>query len=107
MTRLLRRNGLFKFSFGLLEQYSFFWWMLYRYYSAKIVGLKMKLMMIVYKKKLQYFSWFLSFFIVTESIMSWDWIMSIDHIGSVLCLDGTFFQVSLLGITVIALVTVF
>jgi hypothetical protein len=32
------------------------------------------------------------FSLVTESIMSWDWIMSIDHIGSVLCLMVRFIE---------------
>jgi hypothetical protein len=43
----------------------------------KNCGLKMKLMTIVLKKNFN-ISGFLVFFIVTESIMSWDWIMSID-----------------------------
>jgi hypothetical protein len=47
----------------------------------------------------------LVFFIVTVNYV-WDWIMSIDPIGSVLCLmvRSSFF---VSGITVIALVTVF
>jgi hypothetical protein len=52
---------------------------------------------------------FLVFFIVTESIMSWDWIMSIDpHLVQYfvwMVRFSSFFFVS--GITVIALVTVF
>jgi hypothetical protein len=38
----------------------------------------MKLMTIVLQKKFNISAGFLVFFIVTESIMSWDWIMSID-----------------------------
>jgi hypothetical protein len=38
----------------------------------------MKLMIIVLKKNFNISAIFLVFFIVTESIMSWDWIMSID-----------------------------
>jgi hypothetical protein len=44
--------GYLNFPFGLLEQYSLGGWNLYRYYSEKIVGLKMKLMTIVLQKEL-------------------------------------------------------
>jgi hypothetical protein len=43
--------GYLNFPFGLLEQYSLGGWNLYRYYSQKIVGLKMKLMTIVLQKR--------------------------------------------------------
>jgi hypothetical protein len=53
----------------------------------------MKLMTIVFLQKTLIFQ--LVFFIVTESIMSWDWIMSIDPHWFSTLFDGTFYQVSL------------
>jgi hypothetical protein len=46
-------------------------------------------MIIVLQKNFKLTAGFLVFFIVTESIMSWDWIMSVDP-HWVLCLDGMF-----------------
>jgi hypothetical protein len=53
-------------------------------------GHKMKLMTIVLQKNFNISAGFLVFFIVTESIMSWDGLCLL--IGSVLCLDGTFIK---------------
>jgi hypothetical protein len=68
--------GYLNFPFGLLEQYSFGYGIYIDITRQKIVGLKMKLMTIVLQKNFNISAGF--FFIVTESIMSWDWIMSID-----------------------------
>jgi hypothetical protein len=61
-----------------------------------------------YKKGFKHSAMFLVFFIVTESIMSWDWIMSVDpHWFSTLFGWYVFASMFVSGITTIALVTIF
>ncbi|WP_339684308.1 quinol:cytochrome C oxidoreductase [uncultured Nonlabens sp.] len=61
-----------------------------------------------YKKGFKHSAMFLVFFIVTESIMSWDWIMSLDpHWFSTLFGWYVFASMFVSGITTIALVTIF
>lgn len=61
-----------------------------------------------YKKNFKWSAGFLVFFIVTESIMSWDWIMSLDpHWFSTLFGWYVFASFFVSGITVIALVTLY
>jgi hypothetical protein len=61
-----------------------------------------------YKKGFKHSAMFLVFFIVTESIMSWDWIMSFDpHWFSTLFGWYVFASMFVTGITTIALVTIF
>lgn len=61
-----------------------------------------------YKKGFKHSAAFLVFFIVTESIMSWDWIMSFDpHWFSTLFGWYVFASMFVSGITVIALVTIY
>ena len=61
-----------------------------------------------YKKNFKISAGFLVFFIVTESIMSWDWIMSVDpHWFSTLFGWYVFASFFVSGITVIALVTLY
>lgn len=61
-----------------------------------------------YKKAFKHSAAFLVFFIVTESIMSWDWIMSFDpHWFSTLFGWYVFASMFVSGITVIALVTIY
>lgn len=61
-----------------------------------------------YKKNFKMSAAFLVFFIVSESIMSWDWIMSIDpHWYSTLFGWYVFASFFVSGITVIALVTLY
>ncbi|MEP2970046.1 quinol:cytochrome C oxidoreductase, partial [Nonlabens ulvanivorans] len=61
-----------------------------------------------YKKGFKHSAMFLVFFIVTESIMSWDWIMSFDpHWFSTLFGWYVFASMFVSGITVIALVTIY
>lgn len=62
----------------------------------------------LHKKNFKLSAGFLVFFIVTESIMSWDWIMSIDtHWFSTLFGWFVFASIFVSGITVIALVTIY
>lgn len=61
-----------------------------------------------YKKAFKHSAAFLVFFIVTESIMSWDWIMSFDpHWFSTLFGWYVFASMFVTGITTIALVTIY
>ncbi|WP_124978839.1 urease accessory protein UreE [Nonlabens xiamenensis] len=61
-----------------------------------------------YKKGFKHSAAFLVFFIVTESIMSWDWIMSFDpHWFSTLFGWYVFASMFVSGITTIALVTIY
>lgn len=61
-----------------------------------------------YKKNFKISAGFLVFFIVTESIMSWDWIMSVDpHWFSTLFGWYVFASFFVSGITVIAMVTLY
>ncbi len=61
-----------------------------------------------YKKNFKASAAFLVFFIVTESIMSWDWIMSVDpHWYSTLFGWYVFASFFVSGITVIAMVTLY
>ncbi|WZL90139.1 quinol:cytochrome C oxidoreductase [Salinimicrobium sp. 3283s] len=61
-----------------------------------------------YKKNFKLAAGFLVFFIVTESMMSWDWIMSLDpHWFSTLFGWYVFSSMFVSGITVIALVTIY
>ena len=61
-----------------------------------------------YKKNFKLSAGFLVFFIVTESMMSWDWIMSLDpHWFSTLFGWYVFSSMFVSGITVIALITIY
>jgi hypothetical protein len=61
-----------------------------------------------YKKNFKLSAGFLVFFIITESMMSWDWIMSLDpHWFSTLFGWYVFSSMFVSGITVIALVTIY
>ncbi|MCG9791516.1 cation-translocating P-type ATPase [Flavobacterium algicola] len=84
-------------------------WNLYRYYSAKnCVAQDEATDNLYYKKNFKMSAGFLVFFIVSESIMSWDWIMSVDpHWFSTLFGWYVFASFFVSGITTIALVTVY
>jgi hypothetical protein len=84
-------------------------WNLYRYYSRKnCLAQDESDDNSFYKKNFNYSAGFLVFFIVTESIMSWDWIMSIDpHWFSTLFGWYVFASFFVSGITMIAMVTVY
>jgi len=84
-------------------------WSLYRYFSRKF-SLAQDLADDIsnHKKNFRISAAFLVFYIVTESIMSWDWIMSIDpHWFSTLFGWYVFASMFVSGITVIALITIY
>jgi hypothetical protein len=84
-------------------------WNAYRYFSAKnCLAQDDADDNSFYKKNFNISAGFLVFFIVTESIMSWDWIMSIDpHWFSTLFGWYVFASFFVSGITMIAMVTLY
>lgn len=84
-------------------------WNLYRYFSRKnCLAQDEASDNAFYKKNFNISAGFLVFFIVTESIMSWDWIMSVDpHWFSTLFGWYVFASFFVSGITVIAMVTLY
>ena len=84
-------------------------WSLYRYFSRKFSLAQDEATDISnHKKNFRISAAFLVFYIVTESIMSWDWIMSIDpHWLSTLFEWYVFASMFVSGITTIALVTIY
>ncbi|MFB0910944.1 MAG: quinol:cytochrome C oxidoreductase, partial [Flavobacterium sp.] len=104
------KSGYLNFPFWIARAIFFLGgWNLYRYYSAKNCRAQDESNdNSFYKKNFNISAGFLVFFIVTESIMSWDWIMSIDpHWFSTLFGWYVLSSFFVSGITVIALVTVF
>ena len=86
-------------------------WSLYRYFSRKF-SLAQDLADIndnsYFKKNFRISAAFLVFYIYTESVMSWDWIMSVDpHWFSTLFGWYVFASMFVSGITVIALITIY
>jgi len=84
-------------------------WNLYRYYSRKnCLAQDESDNDLFYKKNFKLSAGFLVFFIVTESIMSWDWIMSIDpHWFSTLFGWYVFMSFFVSSVTTICLVTLY
>ena len=84
-------------------------WNLYRHFSRKnCLAQDEASDNSFYKKNFKMSAGFLVFFIVTESIMSWDWIMSVDpHWFSTLFGWYVFASFFVSGITVIAMVTLY
>lgn len=84
-------------------------WNLYRYFSRKnCLAQDESSDNTFYKRNFKTSAAFLVFFIVTESIMSWDWIMSVDpHWFSTLFGWYVFASFFVSGITVIALATLY
>ena len=84
-------------------------WTTYRYFSRKFSLAQDKASDISnHKKNFRISAGFLVFFIVTESMMSWDWIMSIDpHWFSTLFGWYVFASMFVSGITTIALITIY
>jgi hypothetical protein len=104
------KSGFLNFPFWIVRAAIFLaGWNLYRYYSRKnCLAQDESNDNSFYKKNFNYSAGFLVFFIVTESIMSWDWIMSIDpHWFSTLFGWYVFASFFVSGITAIALVTVY
>jgi hypothetical protein len=86
-------------------------WSLYRYFSRKF-SLAQDLAQVNdnsnFKKNFRISAGFLVFYIYTESMMSWDWIMSVDpHWFSTLFGWYVFASMFVSGITVIALITIY
>lgn len=84
-------------------------WSTYRYFSRKFSLAQDQAKDISnHKKNFRISAGFLVFYIVTESMMSWDWIMSIDpHWFSTLFGWYVFASMFVSGITAIALVTIY
>src|SRR6056300_1290142 len=84
-------------------------WSLYRYFSRKFSLAQDQAKDISnHKKNFRISAAFLVFFIVTESMMSWDWVMSIDpHWFSTLFGWYVFASMFVSGITTIALITIY
>ena len=84
-------------------------WNLYRYYSRKnCLAQDESNNNDNYKKNFKLSAMFLVFFIVTESIMSWDWIMSVDpHWSSTLFGWYVFASFIVSAVTVISMVTMY
>ena len=84
-------------------------WSTYRYFSRKFSLAQDQANDISnHKKNFRISAGFLVFYIVTESMMSWDWIMSIDpHWFSTLFGWYVFASMFVSGITAIALVTIY
>lgn len=84
-------------------------WSLYRFFSRKFSLAQDESKDISnHKKNFRISAGFLVFYIVTESIMAWDWIMSIDpHWFSTLFGWYVFASMFVSGITAIALITIY
>ena len=104
------KSGYLNIPFFLLRAAFFiFGWSLYRYFSRKFSLAQDNSNDISnHKKNFRISAAFLVFYIVTESIMSWDWIMSLDpHWFSTLFGWYVFASMFVSGITTIALVTIY
>ncbi|MCW2117876.1 quinol:cytochrome C oxidoreductase [Flavobacterium sp. 7A] len=107
---IANKVGYLNFPFWILRAAIFLaGWNLYRFYTAKYcVAQDGANDNSFYKKNFKITAGFLVFFIVSESIMSWDWIMSVDpHWFSTLFGWYVFASFFVSGITTIALVTVY
>ena len=104
------KSGYLNFPFWIVRAAFFLiGWNLYRYFSTKnCLAQDEANDNNFYKKNFKMSAAFLVFFIVTESIMSWDWIMSVDpHWFSTLFGWYVFASFFVSGITTIAIVTLY
>ena len=104
------KTGYLNFPFWILRAAIFLaGWNLYRYFSRKnCLAQDEATDDSFYKKNFKMSAGFLVFFIVTESIMSWDWIMSIDpHWFSTLFGWYVFASFLVSGVTIICLVSLY
>lgn len=102
------KSGFLNVPFFLIRAFIFIaGWNLYRYFSRKLtLAQDASNDDSNYKKLFKISAAFLVFFIVTESIMSWDWIMSVDpHWYSTLFGWYVFASFFVSGITVITMIT--
>ena len=107
---IANKSGYLNFPFWIIRAAIFLaGWNLYRYFSTKNCIEQDKAHDdLYYKKNFNISAGFLVFFIVTESIMSWDWIMSIDpHWSSTLFGWYVFASFFVSGITMITMVTLY
>ncbi|WP_445385935.1 quinol:cytochrome C oxidoreductase [Robiginitalea sp. IMCC44478] len=84
-------------------------WILYREVSRKLsLAQDASNDNVSFKKNFRWSAGFLVFYLVTESMMSWDWIMSVDpHWFSTLFGWYVFASMFVSGITVIAMITIY
>ncbi|MCA6421574.1 MAG: quinol:cytochrome C oxidoreductase [Flavobacterium sp.] len=104
------KSGYLNFPFWIIRALLFLTvWNLYRYYSRKnCLAQDESNDNTFYKKNFKLSAAFLVFFIVSESIMSWDWIMSFDpHWFSTLFGWYVFASFFVSGITTIQMVTIY
>lgn len=104
------KAGYLNFPFWIIRAAVFiFGWNLYRYLSRKnCIAQDEATDNSFYKKNFKMSAGFLVFFIVSESIMSWDWIMSVDpHWFSTLFGWYVFASFFVSGITTISMVTLY
>jgi hypothetical protein len=107
---IANKAGYLNFPFWIVRAAIFLLgWNAYRYFSRKnCLAQDESDDNSFYKKNFNISAMFLVFFIVTESIMSWDWIMSIDpHWSSTLFGWYVFASFFVSGITMITMVTVY
>lgn len=104
------KSGYLNFPFWIIRAILFLTvWNLYRYYSRRnCLAQDEASDNTFYKKNFKMSAAFLVFFIVSESIMSWDWIMSVDpHWFSTLFGWYVFASFFVSGITTIQMVTLY
>lgn len=104
------KSGYLNFPFWIVRALVFLaGWNLYRYFSRKnCLAQDEAHDDLFYKKNFKISAGFLVFFIVTESIMSWDWIMSVDpHWFSTLFAWYVFASFLVSGVTVICLISLY
>ena len=107
---IANKTGYLNFPFWIIRAAIFLTgWSLYQYFSRKnCLAQDEANDDSFYKKNFNISAMFLVFFIVSESIMSWDWIMSIDpHWFSTLFGWYVFSSFFVSGVTTIALVTLY
>jgi hypothetical protein len=107
---IANKSGYLNFGFWIVRAAVFLiGWNLYRYFSRKnCLAQDESNDNSFYKKNFNLSAGFLVFFIVTESIMSWDWIMSVDpHWFSTLFGWYVFASFFVSGITTICMVTLY
>nr|WP_315218121.1 quinol:cytochrome C oxidoreductase [uncultured Flavobacterium sp.] len=107
---IANKSGYLNFPFWIIRAAIFLaGWNLYRYFSRKnCLAQDEATDDSFYKKNFKMSAGFLVFFIVTESIMSWDWIMSIDpHWFSTLFGWYVFASFIVSAVTTICLITLY
>ncbi len=103
------KSGFLNFPFFIIRAVIYLLgWNLYRYFSRKNSAHESATDLKPYRKNFKISVFFLLFFILTESLMSWDWFMSMTpHWYSTLFAWYIFASMFVSAITVIALVTIY